>query len=140
MRLCAIHLLVNSSELMLKLSELRLVFLFLLHQHPTNENTFATYLPSYWCKSLWRFTSNTLYKLDISEDYPDLDLLRVDDVFLTQTFVDAGSRGVDLKSLNFVRKYIQAISLADIASIDGHRISNQAFEACSSNCLRDNTD
>lgn len=35
MRLCAIHLLANSLEVITKLLELRLVFLFLLHQHPT---------------------------------------------------------------------------------------------------------
>ena len=57
-----------------------------------------------------------------------------------QAFVDARFRGADLKSLNFVQKYIQAVSLADIASIDGHRISHQAFEALASNGLCDNTD
>ena len=38
------------------------------------------------------------------------------------------------------KKYIQAISLADITSINGHRISHQAFEALASNDLLENTD
>ena len=42
--------------------------------------------------------------------------------------------------LELCTNYIQAIFLADIISIDGHRISHQAFEALSSNGLRDNTD
>ena len=56
-----------------------------------------------------------------------------------QAFVDAGFRGADLKCLNFVWKYIEAIFLADIASIDGHRISHQAFEALASNGLCNGT-
>ena len=57
-----------------------------------------------------------------------------------RAFVDTEFRGVDLKSLNFGRKYIHAVSLADIASIDGHRISHQAFEAIANNGLRNDTD
>ena len=53
-----------------------------------------------------------------------------------QCFVDSGFRGADLKSLNFTWKYFQAITLADIAIVDGHRISQQAFEAISCNVLR----
>ena len=113
---------------------------FSLTSTPYKKNIFVYYLPPCWYKSLWRFTSNVLYKLNISDDYPDLPLLRVNDVFLIQAFVDSGFRGADLKCLNFVQKYIHAISLADIASIDGHRISHEAFEALSSNGLRDNTD
>ena len=81
-----------------------------------------------------------MYKPDISEDYPDLVLLRVNDVFLIQAFVDARFRGADLKILNFVRKHIETISIADIASIDGHRISHQAFEALASNGLHNSTE
>ena len=55
-------------------------------------------------------------------------------------FVDSGFRGADLKCLYFVCKYIQAVSPADIATIDGHRISPQAFEAQARNGLRDNSD
>ena len=55
-----------------------------------------------------------------------------------QAFVDYGYKEEDLKQLNFVRKYIRAVSLADITTIDGHRVTHQAFQARSSNGLRDN--
>ena len=113
---------------------------FPLTATPYDANLFAYYCPSCWYKSLWKIASNVLYKLDISEDYSDLVLVQMNDVFSMQAFVDAGFRGDILKSLNFVRKYIQAVSLADIASSDGHRISHQAFEALASNVLRDDTD
>ena len=58
--------------------------------------------------------SKAIYKLDLREDYPDLQSLRVNDVFLMQSFVDSGFRGADLKSLNFTRKNLEAITLADI--------------------------
>ena len=63
----------------------------------------------------------------------------MNDVLLMQLFVDSGFRGADLKSLNFTLKYLEAISLADIATVDGHRITQQAFEAIASNGLRGNT-
>ena len=83
--------------------------------------------------------SKTIYKLDLCEDYPDLQPLRVNDVFLMQLFVDSGFRGADLKSLNFTRKKLEAITLVDIATVDGCRITQQAFEAIASNGLRGET-
>ena len=80
--------------------------------------------------------SKAIYKLDLREDYPDLQPLRVNDVFLMQSFVDSGFRGADLKSLNFTRKNLEAITLADIATVDGRRITQQAFEAITGNGLR----
>ena len=71
--------------------------------------------------------SKSIYKLDLREEYLDLQPLRVDDVFLMQSFVDSGFRGADLKSLNFTRKNLEAITLADIATVDGRRITQQAF-------------
>ena len=101
-----------------------------------DEKTIATYCPPCWYKSLWRFMSKPVYKLDICEDYPDLQPLRVNDVFLMQSFVDSGFKGADLKSLNFTRKFLEAITLADIATVDGRRITQQAFQAIASNGLR----
>ena len=84
-----------------------------------DEKTFASYCPLCWYKSLWRFMSKAIYKLDLREEYPDLQPLRVNDVFLMQLFVDSGFRGADLESLNFTRKNLEAITLADIATVDG---------------------
>ena len=80
--------------------------------------------------------SDPLYKLDITEDYDALPLLRNKDVYIMQAFVDKGFKNADLKALNFVRKFIQAVTLADIATTDGHRLSSQSYDAVESNNLR----
>ena len=76
--------------------------------------------------------------MNITEDYENLPLLRLKDVYLMKAFVDHGYKEEDLKQLNFVRKYIQAVFLADITTVDGHRVMHQAFEAHSSNGLHTN--
>ena len=83
--------------------------------------------------------SKAIYRLDLCEDYPDLQPLRVNDVFLMQAFVDSRFRGADLKILNFTRKLLEAITLADIATVDGRMITKQAFEAIASNGMRGET-
>ena len=77
-----------------------------------------------------------LYKLDITKAYDDPPLLRHKDVYIMQAFVDKGFKNADLKALNFVRKFIQAVTLADIATTDGHRISHRSYDAVESNGLR----
>ena len=103
---------------------------------PYNEKTFASSMPQGWYKSLWKFMSNPHYNLDITEDYDDLPLLRNKYVYIMQAFVNKGFKNADLKALNFVRKFIQAASLADIATTDGHRISHQSYDAVESDGLR----
>ena len=103
--------------------------LFSLTSTLYNEKTFASYMPHRWYKSLWRFASNPLYKLEITKDYDDLPILRKKDVYLLQAFVKNGFRNTDLKSLNFVRKFIQAVTLADIVTTDGNRISHLSYDA-----------
>ena len=56
------------------------------------------------------------------EDYDNLPLLQENDVHLMQAFVENGYQSCDLKCLNFICKYVQAISLANIAIVDGHWI------------------
>ena len=53
-----------------------------------------------------------------------------------KAFVDNGFRNADLKALNFVRKFIKVILVADLSTADGKRISSQAYEGTSSNGLR----
>ena len=55
---------------------------FSLTSTPYDEKTFASYCPPCWYKSLWRFMSKAIYKLGLREEYPDLQPLRVNDVFL----------------------------------------------------------
>ena len=45
-------------------------------------------------------------------------------IYFIQAFVDNGFRNSDLKSINFVRKFIQAVTLADIVTTDCNRISH----------------
>ena len=54
---------------------------------------------------------------------------------IIQSFVDNDFKVKDLKALNLVRKFIQVVSLADVSTVDGNRISQQAFEALVSNGL-----
>ena len=93
-------------------------------------------MPSGWYKNLWKFMSNPLFKLDITEDYDDLPLLRQKDEYLMIAFVEEGFRNADLKALNFVKKFLQAVTLADISTTDGTRICIQAYDVVLSNGLR----
>ena len=72
----------------------------------------------WWYKLLWKFTSNILYRLDLSEDYLNLPLFQEIDVNLMQSFVNNGYKSADLKYLNFVQKYISAASLANISTVN----------------------
>ena len=92
-------------------------------------------MPDGWYKLPWKFTSKACYKLDIIEDYDNLPLLWSKDVYLLQAFINNGYKGEDLKQLNFFRKYICAVSLADVTTVDKHKVMYQAFEAHSSNGL-----
>ena len=49
---------------------------FSLTKTKYNEKTYALFMPSGWYKNLWKFMSNPLFNLDITEDYDDLPLLR----------------------------------------------------------------
>ena len=50
-------------------------------------------------------------------------------IYLMQAFINKEYKSADLKCLNFVLKYIQAISLANISTIDGCQISHQVYKA-----------
>ena len=85
--------------------------------------------------SLWKFTTMAVYVLDTTEEYTDFILLREKVMYLMQSFVDIRDNSSDLKCLNFVQKYIQNDPLADIFTVDGHRISHQKFGAQAGNGL-----
>ena len=93
-------------------------------------------MPSGWYKNLWKFMSTPIFDLEITEDYQNMPILREKDVYLMESFVEAGYRNSDLKSLNFVWKYLQAVTLADIASSDGKSISFDSYEVQEGNGLR----
>ena len=45
-----------------------------------------------------------------------------------QAFVTSEYRNVELKSLNFIKKSIQPVTLADTTTADGNRISVQSYK------------
>ena len=91
---------------------------FSLTKTEYNEKTYGSYMPSGWYKNLWKFMSTPLFKLNITEDYDDLPLLCKNNKYLMKAFVDYGFRNADLKALNFIRKFIKAISVSDISTAD----------------------
>ena len=93
-------------------------------------------MPLGWYKNLWKFMSTPLYKLGITEDYKDVPLLRQKDEYLMMAFVKGGFWNADLKVLNYVRKFLKAITLVDIATVDGSKISFQLFNIIEGNGLQ----
>ena len=81
-----------------------------------NEKTYATYMPSSWYKNLWRFMSTPIFNLEVTEDYQDMLILCEKGAYLMEAFVDGGFRNADLKAFNFVRKYLQAVTLSNIVT------------------------
>ena len=79
---------------------------------------------------------NPLFKLDITGDYDDIPLIHQKDEYLMIAFVEGGFRNADLKALNFVWKFLQAVTLANISKVDGTSILVQAYNVLSSNGLR----
>ena len=62
-------------------------FFFPISSDTYNEKPYAFYMPSGWYKNLWRFIFNPLFKLEITEDYEDLPILRDKDEYLMQASI-----------------------------------------------------
>ena len=82
----------------------------------------------------------TTHPIEIIEDYPQLPLLRQNDQYLMQGFIDSGYRKSDLKMLNYMRMYLRAVTVADIASTTGLTINHLAWELLQGNDLREHYD
>ena len=52
-----------------------------------------------------------------------------------KNFAEKGFKISNIKSINFVPKFIQAVSFADIATVNRHCISQQGFDATARNGL-----
>jgi hypothetical protein len=70
-----------------------------------------------WYGGILDFIS--IHPIEIIEDYPQLPLLRQDDQYIMQGFINAGYRKLDLKILNFMQMSLRAVTVADIPSIMG---------------------
>ena len=86
---------------------------------------FDSYVTDCWYKSLYRFTAK--HPINIHKNYPNATLLREDDQFLMQAFVDNRFQGQEPSWLNTMGMAIKAIRLADIVTADGSAISHQAY-------------
>ena len=100
----------------------------------TDCKIWSAYTTDYWYKHLLQFVERN--PIDIVEDFLDVPLLRDGDSYLMQAFIDAGFRGSQLKRLNVMRMELQAVTVADIATPDGRRLTHNAFLLRSSNGLR----
>ena len=91
------------------------------------------YVTPSWYGNLSKFVSSQV--LDVKGKFKQLQLLRQKDKFLMLSFIEQGYRK-ELLLLNEMRMSIQAISLADIVTSNGFKVSQNAFLLLSSNGLR----
>ena len=75
---------------------------------------------------MWKFALSNKFKIRIKEDFKDLPLLCQNNVPL-MTLFSRGYKYLELKTLNYIRKFLKAYSLANIATIDGKYISHLAY-------------
>ena len=92
-----------------------------------------------WFDHLSSFLS-TLNKdkkvLEIIEDIPVISLPRHEDQFIMKAFLASSIKKEDLPILNTMRLSIEAVSLSDIVTPDGRRITSRAWKLYGSNDLR----
>ena len=86
---------------------------------------FGPLATSSWCTHTWQFLSEN--DILVEEDTPNLQPRRDHDEFLIPAFLAAGVKGKRLLQANRCRLYLQATSLADIASGDGREIMENAW-------------
>jgi hypothetical protein len=90
-----------------------------------NLKVFGPCLTSSWFSDLILFCEKEdIFLVDTS---PTLPLHAANDVYLMQSFADAGYRNHDLIVLNQCRMYLKVISLADLVTADGVSITQDAY-------------
>jgi hypothetical protein len=76
-------------------------------------------------QTIWKFCYS--WSISIQDNFGSIPLSRVDDEFLMPSFVMARYGKSDLKTLNECRLYLHAITLADISTIKGDTLTEQAY-------------
>jgi hypothetical protein len=80
-----------------------------------------------WVKYVWMFLDK--YNIKVEAKTPGLKVIRNADVLLMERFYKFGYRDKeDRRQLNECRKYLQAVSLADISNVQGTHILQDAWE------------
>ena len=72
----------------------------------------------------------------VTEDFPDVPFLRKHDSYIMEAFIAAGYRKKELQQLNLIRMMLQVVTISDIATSDGRRISYEAYHLIQGNGLR----
>ena len=80
---------------------------------------------------------NTPERIELIEDTPLMPTLRTNDSFIMKKILEAGVRDDHLQILNnYIRMKIKAVTLADITTPNGKKITFDAWNIISSNNLR----
>jgi len=98
----------------------------------------SEYTTDCWYKYIWEFVDAN--PIEIIEDFPDVPLLRKGDSYLMRAFITAGYSGIQLERLNTMRMTMKVVTVADIATPDGRRITQSALTLKHGNRLRDHYD
>ena len=98
----------------------------------------SMYTTDCWYKHMWEFVDAN--PIEIIEDFPNVPLLRKGDSYLMKAFITAGYSGIQLKRLNTMRMTMKVVTVADIATPDGRRITQSALALKHGNRLRDHYD
>ena len=103
-----------------------------------NYKVAMNYLTPCWYRHLAQFVSSQV--LDVRGNIQQFQFLRQSDRFIMLSFIEQGYRKAELSILNHMQMSIKAISLADIVTSNGFKISQNAFLLLSSNGLREQFD
>lgn len=78
-----------------------------------------------WVKRVWKELDG--FGIHLETDTWDFDLLRENDLLLMDMFIDALAPQEELKWLNICRMHLHAVTLSDIVTADGLRITEDAW-------------
>ncbi len=78
-----------------------------------------------WIKTLWKSCQE--FGISIDDPFGNLQLARKEDQFLMVAFVNKNYSPRKLRSLNLCRMFLKAVTLADICTMRGDRISMAAY-------------
>jgi hypothetical protein len=79
-----------------------------------------------WTKTVWQFAHQ--HHLTVQDNTPCLRLAQRHDQFIMEKFISEGYKGTQLRDLNHCRKYLRVITLADITTADGKKISANVWK------------
>ena len=103
----------------------------------------SSYVTDCWYLELMKFfvtMNNPAERIELVDDTPPMPSLRHNDTFIMQEFVSAGVDKSKLKILNYMRMFIETITLSDITTPDGKNITFDAWNVIGSNSLRSSYD